>query len=117
MPPGLALGLVAGWAALLAWGIVNGTLPPGITLGAFAAVNGATFWAYAADKGAAIAGRWRTRESRLHLLALCGGWPAAWLAQQVLRHKSSKRDFRAVYWLTVAAHCLALAAWVAQPGR
>ena len=27
--------------------------------------------------------------------------PAAWLAQQHLRHKTSKASFRAVYWLTV----------------
>ena len=38
----------------------------------------------------------------LHLLALLGGWPAAWLAQQNMRHKSSKTAFRAIYWATIA---------------
>ena len=57
-------------------------------------------------------GMWRTKESHLHLLALAGGWPAAWLAQQTLRHKSQKAAFRAVYALTVVAHCGALAAWL-----
>jgi uncharacterized membrane protein YsdA (DUF1294 family) len=112
----LALALALGWAALLAWGIWNRQLPMGLTLAVAAAVNAATFWAYAADKNAAMQGRWRTPESHLHLLSLAGGWPAAWLAQQAMRHKSSKRQFRAVYWLTVLLHCAALALWVAPPG-
>ena len=66
---------------------------------------------YASDKNAARAGRWRIRESHLHLLSLLGGWPAAWLAQQNMRHKSSKTEFRAVYWTTIVLHCGALA-WV-----
>ena len=60
-----------------------------------------TFAAYARDKTAARRGDWRTRESTLHLLALAGGWPGALLAQQVLRHKSVKAGFRAVFWSTV----------------
>ena len=39
------------------------------------------------------------------------GWPAAWVAQQNMRHKSSKTEFRAVYWFTIVLHCSALA-WV-----
>lgn len=113
----LALALTLGWAALLAWGIWTRQLPLGLTLTAAAAVNAITFWVYAADKNAAIAGRWRTQESHLHLLSLAGGWPAAWLAQQAMRHKSSKRDFRAVYWLTVVLHCAVLAGWVTGLGR
>lgn len=54
--------------------------------------------AYAMDKSAAVGGGWRIRESRLHLLALVGGWPGALLAQQVLRHKTSKAGFRGVFW-------------------
>jgi uncharacterized membrane protein YsdA (DUF1294 family) len=52
-----------------------------------------TFAVYAWDKSAARNGRWRTRESTLHLLALVGGWPGALLARQLLRHKSSKKPF------------------------
>lgn len=104
--------LVTGWLALLGWGIWTRQLPLGWTLGAALAVNLIAFWVYAADKNAAKYRRWRVSEKNLHLLSLLGGWPGAWLAQQTLRHKSSKREFRAVYWLTVAAHCAGLAAWV-----
>ncbi len=114
---GLALLLTAAWIGLLAWGIWTRQLPLGWTLSAAVAVNLATFWTYAADKNAATQRRWRTPESSLHLLSLFGGWPGAWLAQQTLRHKSSKREFRAVYWLTVVVHCAALAAWVLGVGR
>ena len=60
-----------------------------------------TFIVYAMDKAAARAGRWRTSEATLHLLALAGGWPGALVAQRLLRHKSSKRQFRVVFWTTV----------------
>ena len=60
-----------------------------------------TFTVYACDKRAAQLGHWRTKESRLHLLALCGGWPGALIAQQLLRHKSSKQPFKLLLWLTV----------------
>lgn len=60
-----------------------------------------TFIVYAMDKAAARAGRWRTSEATLHLFALAGGWPGALMAQRWLRHKSSKRQFRVVFWATV----------------
>lgn len=63
-----------------------------------------TFMAYAFDKSAASAGRWRTRESTLLMLGLMGGWPGAIFAQQLLRHKSSKTTFRTAFWLTVTTN-------------
>jgi uncharacterized membrane protein YsdA (DUF1294 family) len=45
-------------------------------------------------------------------LALLGGWPAAWLAQQVLRHKTAKPAFQSTYWSAVALHWAALLGWV-----
>jgi len=110
-PAGMALLLMLGWVALLAWGIWAGRLPLWV-LGAAVAVNLLTFVVYAIDKSAAQNGQWRTKESHLHLLALAGGWPGAWFAQQWLRHKSRKVEFRAVYWITVVLHCSALLAWV-----
>lgn len=60
-----------------------------------------TFVVYVIDKRAAERGRWRTKESKLHLLALLGGWPGAYFAQVNLRHKSSKSEFKQVFWVTV----------------
>ncbi len=104
----LAYGLMAVWAAALLW-LVYARYLPGWTLAAAAAINVVTLAAYALDKQAARTGSWRTSEQRLHLLALAGGWPGAWVAQQWLRHKSSKPSFRTVYWATVVVHCAALA--------
>ena len=69
--------------------------------GLYLALSAATFIAYSADKSAAANGSWRTPESTLHALALAGGWPGALLAQQFLRHKSTKQEFRQVFWATV----------------
>ena len=64
--------------------------------------------AYGVDKSAALSGRWRTRESTLHLLALIGGWPGALVAQRVFHHKSRKSSFRLAFLATVALNCAAL---------
>lgn len=57
-----------------------------------------TFIFYAADKWYAISGRWRISEGTLILLGLAGGWPGAIVAQELLRHKSIKAEFRAAFW-------------------
>ena len=66
--------------------------------------------AYVRDKAAAKSGQWRVSESTLLSLGLLGGWPGAIVAQQVLRHKSSKASFRSAFWgsvvLNVAAFVL-----------
>lgn len=61
-----------------------------------------SYWLYAQDKQAAKLGRQRIPEKNLHVLALLGGWPGALLAQQRLRHKSSKAEFQQTFWVTVA---------------
>lgn len=110
----LAMVLMLTWMALLAWGTWTQRLPL-VLLGILALLNGATFFAYALDKSAAQRGAWRTPEQTLHLLALLGGWPAAWWAQQWLRHKSRKESFRAAYWGTVLLHSALLAVVVLRP--
>jgi uncharacterized membrane protein YsdA (DUF1294 family)/cold shock CspA family protein len=59
---------------------------------------------YAFDKSAAVAGRWRSSEQSLLVLGLLGGWPGGLVAQQLLRHKSSKASFREAFWGTVAVN-------------
>ena len=109
---------VLAWLVLLVLVLRQGALPvsaPAL-LGGLALLNVATFIAYASDKNAAQQGRWRTPENTLHALALAGGWPAAWLAQRALRHKSRKAEFLAVYVVTVLLNLGALA-WLAWHGR
>lgn len=68
-----------------------------------------TLGAYARDKHAAVHGRWRTPESTLQLLALAGGWPGALLGQGLLRHKTAKTRFQAVFLACVAGNGALLA--------
>ncbi|WP_020655189.1 DUF1294 domain-containing protein [Massilia niastensis] len=70
------------------------------------------FVAYAIDKSAARAKTWRTPEITLLTLSLVGGWPGALLAQQWLRHKTSKQSFQWKFQLTVALN-IGLFAWLA----
>ncbi|MEY2849718.1 MAG: hypothetical protein RI885_2385 [Actinomycetota bacterium] len=62
---------------------------------------------YAADKRAAVVGRWRISESTLLALGLLGGWPGAIVAQQLLRHKTRKRSFQWAFWGCVALNVIA----------
>lgn len=73
-----------------------------------------TFVVYAKDKSAAKRGAWRTPESTLHLLALTCGWPGALVAQEKLRHKSKKQEFRLVFWLTVMIN-IGIFIWLHTP--
>lgn len=56
------------------------------------------------DKLRARHGQWRLAESTLHLVALLGGWPGAFLAQRHFRHKTSKLRFGLIFWLIVTLH-------------
>ena len=79
---------------------------PGWVGAAYLALSVVAYGMYAADKRAAQTGAWRVPENNLHLVALLGGWPGALVAQQRLRHKTVKPEFRAVFWLTVVANVL-----------
>lgn len=85
--------------------------PTVILLSVCVLLSFATFVAYWWDKRKAVSGAWRTPESTLHLLSLAGGWPGAWVAQRVVRHKNAKPAFMRIYWLTVVLNCMA-AGWL-----
>lgn len=71
-----------------------------LTVGCSAVV----FVLYGIDKRRAVKDKPRISERTLHLFALAGGWPGAYLGSRIFRHKTIKASFRAVFWLTVAIH-------------
>ena len=86
--------------------------PPLWVAGWYLVASAVTFTAYALDKSAARRGARRIAESTLHALSFAGGWPGALLGQQLLRHKSSKHEFRQLFWATVVFNCVALVALI-----
>ena len=102
--------------ALLGAATFAGKFPVGVLL-FYGAMSVLTFVVYLIDKAAARSNRWRTEERVLHLLALIGGWPGALVAQQLLRHKSIKVEFRRVFWVTVVLNCVVLAGLLTSQGQ
>ncbi|MFP4354296.1 MAG: DUF1294 domain-containing protein [Phycisphaerae bacterium] len=94
---GLALRFAAGWA----WGWAY-----------VASVNFVTFLFYAADKRAARNGSGRIPERQLLLLGMIGGSPAAILARHLLRHKTIKQPFRAIFWAICILQVAAVGGWL-----
>jgi uncharacterized membrane protein YsdA (DUF1294 family)/cold shock CspA family protein len=99
-----ALPLMAAYGLGLIWLAWQRHVPWWVLPASFL-LNLATFFAYWQDKFAAQQRQWRIKEDVLHLWSLAGGWVGAWVAQQVLRHKSTKVSFRTTYWVTVVIHC------------
>ena len=79
-----------------------------------ALMNVLNYWLYAQDKEAAQLGNRRVPEQTLHVISFLGGWPAAWLAQQKLRHKTQKQPFRKIYFCTIVLNILLLL-WLMSP--
>jgi uncharacterized membrane protein YsdA (DUF1294 family)/cold shock CspA family protein len=103
----LALAAIPFWAALYLaisfnWGISRKVALVYLVLSLLAVL------AYAFDKAAAVRRGQRVPERLLLLLGLFGGWPGALLAQQLLRHKTSKASFRSAFWFTVVLNIIAL---------
>ena len=95
----LTAGVAIGLRVLLQWPwIVNGLL----------GANLATFLLWTHDKMQSKRRGWRVPENALHLMAACGGSPAAFLAMKVLRHKTLKRRFALLYSIVLVLQ-LALA--------
>ncbi|NRD25588.1 cold shock and DUF1294 domain-containing protein [Frigoribacterium sp. VKM Ac-2836] len=103
----VVLGVAAG-----AWALTRGSTSPllGVLtpwlIGGLVGVTVLTALVYALDKSAARRGRHRVPERTLLLLGLLGGWPGALVAQQLLRHKTSKRSFQLAFWATVGMNVL-----------
>ena len=95
-----ALSIAVFWLVFLAVAYVSlDSVIVAVWVGSFlVVVNLVTFIFFGYDKS--IAGRpiYRVPESVLLWLALCGGSPAAGLAQLLFRHKTRKRAFRLAYF-------------------
>lgn len=83
----------------------------------YVALSTITFLAYGLDKTAARQDRRRTPERVLQSLALAGGWPGAWIAQQTIRHKSSKLSFQIEFWMCVSVNLIVLVALIWHGGE
>ncbi|HEZ0915393.1 TPA: DUF1294 domain-containing protein [Neisseria meningitidis] len=66
-----------------------------------------TFALYGIDKRRAIRGQRRIPEHRLLLPALFGGWTGAYLGSRIFRHKTAKKRFAFMLFLTVTGNILA----------
>ena len=62
------------------------------------------FSTYRWDKRRARSGSHRVPERTLQILAFFGGWRGALMGQRLLRHKTHKRSFSAMFWLIVVLH-------------
>jgi uncharacterized membrane protein YsdA (DUF1294 family) len=90
--PSIALGRLA---VLIDWRVLAGVL---LALSLF------SFLSYRSDKRRAESGEWRIPESALHLTELLGGWPGAFLAQRIFRHKIAKGSYQLIFWTVVLIH-------------
>ena len=77
--------------------------------GAYTLMSCVTFMAYVLDKRAAVRHAPRTSEMTLHVLELCGGWPGAFVAQRLIRHKNAKVSYQIIFWMIGTLH---LAGWI-----
>ncbi len=115
-PGDIPFAVVILFFAFLGWAALQNRLP-WLIVAIYAVLSVLTYAMYAADKAAAQADRRRTPEDSLHLVSVIGGWPGALIAQRVLRHKSQKRSFRLVFWVTVLVNSCALAFLLSGQGR
>ena len=84
---------------------VTGQIHP-IVIYLYLTVSCLTCVVYYIDKHAARRSGWRVQESTLHMMALLGGWPGAYVAQRIMRHKTMKESFQRVFVASVVLNIL-----------
>ncbi len=90
---------------------------PATVLLFYSVMSVVAFVTYWRDKVAAAHGEWRTSEATLLGLAVFGGWPGAYLARHVFRHKTRKQPFRLYFWIAVTVNCGMLVLVASQVGQ
>ncbi|MBE9013557.1 cold shock and DUF1294 domain-containing protein [Pseudanabaenaceae cyanobacterium LEGE 13415] len=83
----------------------------------YPAMSGITFIVYHEDKFRAKERRWRIPEQQLHFFELCGGWLGAYVAQQLIRHKSNKPSYQREFFAIVAIHLVGWTVWFISQAR
>jgi uncharacterized membrane protein YsdA (DUF1294 family)/cold shock CspA family protein len=91
----------------------EGKLPFAV-LGLYLMASSLAFVFYKRDKAMAITHQRKIPENTLHLWSLIGGWPGAALAEKLVHHKSRKRSFQIVYWITIALNGIVFF-WMLSP--
>jgi uncharacterized membrane protein YsdA (DUF1294 family)/cold shock CspA family protein len=110
--PGI-LALAVFFLLFVANSVREGKLPVAV-LGLYLMASSLAFVFYKRDKAMAITHQRKIPENTLHLWSLIGGWPGAALAEKLVRHKSRKRSFHIVYWITIALNGIAFF-WMLSP--
>jgi uncharacterized membrane protein YsdA (DUF1294 family) len=88
-----------------------GWLPFALTVSYFM-LSILTAFVYGLDKLLALKDQRRISEKTLHIFGLTGGWPGAYIGQQVFRHKVSKKSFRRRFFVTVLVNVAVLSAFL-----
>ena len=83
----------------------------GYVLAGYVLMSALAVGMYWLDKQRAARGAWRITELTLHGVELLGGWPGAWVAQHMFRHKWKKTRYMTVFWAIVATHAVAWMWW------
>jgi len=99
----LVLGILLiapGWAVARLSAKVELTILLGVATG----ISIIAFVLHAVDKRRARQNKWRISESTLHAFELLGGWPGAFLAQRIFRHKTAKWGYQITFWIVVLLH-------------
>lgn len=111
LPTWVATLLLAGFAVIWTWATLH-KLVPTAAQWYLLVINVATISAYWRDKRSAARLGQRTPELLLHGLEITGGWPGAWLAQRLFRHKSSKQRYLWTFLLMITINLFAFGIWL-----
>ncbi len=91
-----------------------------LVLGYHLVVSLYSFYLYGLDKRRSVIGGRRVPEKTLHTVDLMGGWFGGCFARRMLRHKTVKRKFVVMFWLSAIGHitiCCALLWFVGMMSR
>lgn len=104
--------LVCGILPLVALYQMSATVPWQFILSYCLLISITSFGSCWQDKRRAQKQLWRIPEKSLHTFELLGGWPASYFAQQLFRHKTSKRSYRIAFWCIVALYQFLALEWI-----